>query len=89
MSFYEEIEFLGYVVSPDGIRPNESGILAVKRLPTPRSVRDVQGFISLCSYFRKFIRNFSLIASPLYALTKKSVEFKFELEQIESFELLK
>lgn len=63
---YDEIEFLGYIVSEKGIRPSDHGIVAVKSFPIPKCIRDVQSFLGLCSYFRKFIENFSLIAGPLY-----------------------
>lgn len=86
---YEEIEFLGYIISAEGVRPNESGITAIKEFPTPKCVRDIQSFLGLCSYFRKFIKNFSLIAGPLYDLTKKGTVFEFGLKQKDAFDLLK
>lgn len=76
-------------MSAEGIRPTESGVKAVRDFPTPRCVNDVQSFMGLCSYFRKFIQDFLVIATPLYALVKKGIVFKFGEEQMEAFELLK
>jgi len=74
---YEEIEFLGYVITAKSIRPSNSGIAAVKEFLTPKCIRDVQSFLGLCSYFRKFVKDFSLIARPLHDLVKKGVTFEF------------
>jgi len=85
---YEEIEFLGYVITAKGIQPSNSGIVAVKEFPTPKCIRDVQSFLGLCSYFRKFVKDFSIIAGPLYDLVKKGIIFEFGPKQREAFEML-
>jgi hypothetical protein len=74
---YKEIEFLGYVVSERGVRPSDYGIDAVKNFPIPKNTRNVQSFLGLSFHFRKFIENFTKIASPLYGLLKREVAFKF------------
>jgi len=61
----------------------------VKEFPTPKCIRDVQSFLGLCSYFRKFVKDFSLIAGPLYDLVKKGITFEFGSKQREAFEMLK
>ena len=86
---YEEIEYLGYKISDEGLQPNDAGIKAVKEFPTPKNVRDVQSFLGLSSYFRKFVKDFSLIAAPLCELIKKNATFVFGVKQREAFELLK
>ncbi|XP_011873545.1 PREDICTED: uncharacterized protein LOC105565169, partial [Vollenhovia emeryi] len=86
---YTKIEFLGYMISGDGIQPNNAGITAVKCFPMPTCAREVQSFLGLSSYFRKFIKDFSLIAGPLYDLVKKDAIFQFGPKQREAFELLK
>jgi len=76
--FIEEIEFLGYVVSKEGVRPNDYGIKDVKNFPVPKNIHNVQSFFGLSSYFRKFIENFAEISGSLYALLKKEAVFKFD-----------
>lgn len=84
-----KLDYLGYTVTSNGIRPTNQGFEAIKNFPVPRSVRDVQNFLGMCSYFRKFIKDFSINAKPLYDVTRKNVEFRFGDEQQRVFETLK
>jgi len=63
---FTKIEYLGYSVTSDGISLTISGVEAVSKFPIPQSMRNVQSFLGLCSYFRKFIEGFSVIAKSLY-----------------------
>lgn len=83
------IEYLGYVLSPSGISISPRHISAVKNFPLPRKVLDVQRFLGLTNYFRKFIKNYAAKAKPLSSLLKKSSEFIFNEECIDSFNSLK
>ena len=64
----DEVRFLGFVVSRDGIRMEEERIDAVKKWPEPQSVRDIQVFIGFANFYRRFIKGFSRIAAPLTAI---------------------
>lgn len=64
----QEIEYLGYIISKKGVTPNKINVDAIRNFPQPNSTRQVQSFLGLTSYFRKFVPNFSLIARPLYNL---------------------
>ena len=68
----EEIRFLGYVVSSQGIRMEEEKIDTVKAWPEPKSVRDIQVFIGFANFYRRFIQGFSKIAAPLTSMLKTS-----------------
>ena len=83
-----KIDYLGYTITGNGIKANEKGIEAIKDFPVPQKLHSVQSFIGLCSYFRRFIKDFSLIAKPLYDLTKKNKKFEFGEEQLKAFETL-
>lgn len=87
--FESEVGYLGYTISGDGIRPDGRNIESVVDFPTPRSVRDVQSFLGLCSYFRRFIKDFSILAQPLYNLVRRNVNFQFGEEEQRCFEILK
>ncbi|MCO5614510.1 hypothetical protein L7F22_068793 [Adiantum nelumboides] len=73
--FLEEIHFLGHIVSKDGIRMDPAKVEAIKSWPDLKTMHDVRSFLGLCSYYRRFIRNFDEITSPLHALQKKAVTF--------------
>jgi len=67
----KEVTYLGHIISENGILPDPSKLSAVKNFPTPKKVKDVQSFIGLAGYYRKFKKDFSKIAKPLMILTKK------------------
>lgn len=58
-------------------------------LPTPTTVQEVRGFISTCSYYRRFIPNFSKIAEPLIDLTRMYARFKWTPCCQKAFDLIK
>ena len=84
-----EVEYLGHVVSADGVRTDPKKSKAVSDFPTPLNVKDVRSFVGLASYYRKFIPSFSKVAGPLHALTKKDVAFVWTPQCQSAFEKLK
>ena len=85
----KEVTFLGHVVSGDGISTDPAKITAVKDWPTQKSVQEVRSFLGTCSYYRRFIRQFSDIARPLHKLTEKGENFKWTPECQISMDALK
>lgn len=71
----DSVEFLGHVVSSKGVHMVPGKVAAVADWPTPTCVRDVQAFLGLANYYRRFCRGFAAVAKPLTDLTKKGVEF--------------
>src|SRR5690242_5776141 len=67
----EKIDFLGFVVSGDGIHPQDSKVNFINYLRPPRTVRQLRRFLGIMSYFRNFINNFSTLTAPLNELLKK------------------
>ena len=74
----DKVVFLGFVVSSKGIEVDEEKIKAIKDWPTPTTVGQVRSFHGLASFYRRFVKDFSTLATPLNKLTKKNVPFKWE-----------
>ena len=87
--FQREVEFLGHIVSGEGVRTDPSKVEAVKDWPRPLSVKEVRSFLGLASYYRRFVPDFATIAAPLHALTHKYAQFKWTKECEEAFNRLK
>jgi hypothetical protein len=63
--FLERLKYLGFVVSGSGMGPSRDILDAIKKYPEPTTVTEVRGFLGLCNYYSKLIRNYSGIAAPL------------------------
>ena len=84
-----ELEYLGHVVTRDGLKTNPRLMEAVSEFPTPRSVHEVRRFLGLSSYYRRFVRNFANIAAPLHQLTRKETQFCWSTDCASAFNQLK
>jgi transposase InsO family protein/ribosomal protein L21E len=87
--FQTSCEFLGHIVSRDGVSCDPKKIEAVKNWPKPENVKDVRSFVGFAQYYRKYIRHFSHIAAPLHELTKKNTKFVWTEQCENAFQLLK
>ncbi|XP_033741767.1 uncharacterized protein LOC117328350 [Pecten maximus] len=85
----KETKFLGHIVSKHGVRTDPDKTSAVENLPNPKSVTDVRSFLGLTSYYRKFIKDYAIIARPLFDLTKKNTKFCWTDDTERSFIELK
>ncbi|NBJ65466.1 hypothetical protein D5266_09835, partial [bacterium c-19] len=85
----DKVNFLGHVISAEGISVDPSKIRAVKDWPQPRNVSEVRSFLGLAGYYRKFIKGFSILAKPLTSLTKKDLKYSWTETCEESFQTLK
>jgi hypothetical protein len=83
------VEFLGHVLSADGVRTDPNKIKVIESWPAPSNLNELRSFLGLASYYRRFIRGHSKIAGPLIRLTKKDVPFIWTKEEQGAFETLK
>ena len=87
--FSKRVEFLGHIISEDGISTDPKKTECVRNWPAPTNVKEVRSFLGFCSYYRRFIFRFSEIAKPLHKLTQNGVRFKWTKECQNAFQALK
>ena len=83
------MEYLGHIVSHKGVNVDPNKIKAIKEWKIPTTIKQLQGFLGLTGYYRKFVKNYGRIAAPLTKLLKKDA-FSWTLEATyKAFEHLK
>ena len=82
------MQYLGYILSENGISPSPEKVKAAQNYPTPKNVRDVRAFLALVSFYRRLMPDFAHIAKALTVLTRKDQKFTWGQKQ-EKFETLK
>ncbi len=85
----KRVEFLGHVITPDGLLVNEAKIQNVRDADPPTTVTQVQAFLGLTGYYRQFVQNYAKIAKPMVELTQKAMPFIWGQHQQNAFEILK
>lgn len=85
----DQVTYLGHVVSAKGIQPDPDKVRAVQEMAPPSNLKQMRTFLQTCSWFRKFIPNFSEIARPLTELTKKNANWMWGEAQDRAFRSLK
>ncbi|KAJ9529817.1 hypothetical protein QJQ45_022213 [Haematococcus lacustris] len=76
-----ELTFLGHIVGEHGIAVDPAKVKVVREWHVPRNLKDLQAFLGLANYFRRFIPNFSAIAAPLTDLTSKTAAAQFDWQK--------
>ena len=84
-----KIEFLRVVIGLEGIKMEEEKVKGILEWLTPRYVKDVQKFLGLANYYRRFIEGFATMARPLHDLVKKDKKWEWMEKQEEMFKELK
>jgi len=84
-----EVTFLGHKVTEDGISTDDAKIKVVRDWPVPKNVKETRSFIGFCSYYRRFVKDFAIVAKPLHQLTEKGKKFNWTEACQEAFSNLK
>ena len=84
-----KIEFIGHVITSEGIQADENKVLAIKHWPIPRNSTDIRSFLGAAGYYRRFITHFSETAAPLTDLTRANSRFKWTSKQHTAYITLK
>ena len=62
-----EIHFLGFIITPTGIRANPDKVESILTFPEPKNIKQLQSFLGLCNFYRKFQRNYAQTTARLSA----------------------
>lgn len=85
-----EINYLGHVITPEGVKPNPDKIKAIMNYPIPKTTKEIKAFLGLLGYYRKFIRDFARITKPFTRCLKKGNKIEVtDPEYVECFETCK
>ncbi|KAG5716111.1 hypothetical protein E4T56_gene10872 [Termitomyces sp. T112] len=84
-----EVEYLGVIVTPDGVRMDPAKVNTILNWPSPRNVKEVQSFLGFANFYRRFINNYSGITKPLNQLTWKDTPWDWDSKCQSVFLLLK
>ena len=84
--FQTKVQFLGHVNSKNGLEADPENVKAFQSFPVPQNQTDVYSFLGLCSYYRRYIKNFAMIARPLHKASETKRSFTWTEETQESFE---
>jgi len=85
-----ETEFLGHIISTEGIRGNPNKIQAIQDFENSNSQKQIKSFLGLCGFYRKFIKYFAQIAKPMTLCSKKGAKINLnDPSYIKAFEKFK
>ncbi|GFS99683.1 retrovirus-related Pol polyprotein from transposon 17.6 [Nephila pilipes] len=87
--FRREVSYLGHIISAEGVRTDPRKVAVVKEWSQPRNVHELRSILGLCTYYRRFVKGFSLIARPLHRLTEHKRPFVWSEECEVAFTSLK
>ena len=87
--FKKHIQYLGHLVSGEGIEPLPEKLESSKEMPPPTNPKEVRQFLGLAGYYRKFVPKYADIARPLTNLTKQDVPYEWTNRCQHTFEFLK
>ena len=88
MLIKQKVEYLGHVVTPDGVMPNPEKVRVVRDFPVPKNLKELRNLTGLANYYRRFVKGFAYKTNPLNALTKKGTKFEWTKACADAFDKL-
>jgi hypothetical protein len=76
-----QVVYVGHRISKNQLKPSYDNIKKVKEFPPPKNIQELQRFLGLAGYYRRFIKNFAHIANPLNMLLRKNIKFIWNNDQ--------
>jgi len=86
--FRKDVVYLGHKISEHGVEPDARKLEVIEHFPTPRTPKQLKSFLELVGYYRRFIPQFSKVASPIHKLLKKDAKYVWEASQEVAFQIL-
>ena len=84
-----EVKYLGMIITTKGIKMDPAKVATIVNWPQLKGIKDVQAFLGLANFYRRFIRGFSRLARPLTNLTRKNTPFNWNEKCMKAFSQLK
>ena len=85
----QSVHYLGHIISQRGVETDPDKVRAIAAWPAPSSCKELRQFLGLASYYRRFVKGFAQIASPLFKLTEKNKKWQWEEDCNQAFLQLK
>src|SRR3954470_24330625 len=87
--FKPSVSYLGHIISDQGIATDPEKIEAIQAWPVPKSLKELQSFLGICNYYRRFVPHYSSIAAPLTQLTHKDIPYTWATQTQAAFDTLR
>ena len=82
----KELEYLGYTINKEGLKPLPTNIQTIKEAPVPKDTTQLRAYLGMLSYYSKFLKNMSNLLGSLHGLLKKNERWVWTKEKQKSFE---
>lgn len=82
----ESVQYLGYIIDQQGLRPMEEKVQAIKEAPSPGNITELRAFLGILNYYSKFLPNLATVLAPLYKLLHKDTKWFWGEEQRQAFQ---
>lgn len=85
----KQITFLGHNINEQGSKPSNENLIKISNFKSPKNLKQVRGFLGLTGYYRRYIKDYSKISTPLTDILKNKGRFKWNVEAQNAFVILK